>query len=88
MTVDLNNARRQDDPGIVRVVEWFDEDRTQPASYVVKLADGKYEAIAFDRHLEDELSLGRHPTCDAAVEIIYQWSGCYSGDPFKSRYRT
>jgi hypothetical protein len=71
---DFNNARNQDDPGIVLVVDWFDDEHTEPASYVIKLEDGGYEARVFDMHAETELSLGVHATCDTARRLIWEWN--------------
>jgi hypothetical protein len=72
--IDFNDVRKQDDPGIVLVVAWFDEEQTEPASYVIKLVDGGYEAKVFDLHAETELSLGVHATCDTARRVIWEWN--------------
>jgi hypothetical protein len=71
-----------DAPGIVYVVAWFDDEQTEPASYVIKLADGGYEAKVFDMHAETELSLGVHATCDEARRLIWEWN-----DLDRYRYR-
>jgi len=72
--IDFNDARKEDDPGIVFVVAWFDEEQTEPASYVIKLANGSYEAKVFDLHAEAELSLGIYATCDVARHLICKWN--------------
>jgi hypothetical protein len=72
--IEFNDARKEDDPGIVLVVAWFDEEQIEPASYVEKLEDGSYEARVFDLHAETELSLGVHATCDAARHLICEWN--------------
>jgi hypothetical protein len=83
--IDFNDVRKRDDPGIVYVVAWFDEEQTEPASYVEKLENGGYEAKVFDVHSETELSLGVHATCNEAARLIYEWNTlgpCYSLSPF------
>jgi hypothetical protein len=53
---------------IAAVIDAFDEAGTQPANYVVELADGGFEARVWDLNLERELCLG---TCETRNEALH-----------------
>ena len=57
---------------IVSVTSYFDEERTQPANYVVQLRDGLFEARVFDEsESSSERVIGIFVNQKAALRALY-----------------
>jgi hypothetical protein len=62
------------DMKIAAVIDYFDEEQTQPASYVVELRPGLYEAHCHDEFgcwSNYERVLGVFMSCKAAIRAIW-----------------
>jgi hypothetical protein len=55
------------------VINWWDDEQTEPASYVVREDDGSFRAFTIDELAPDlpQIDLGLFLTCNAAVQAIW-----------------